>query len=236
MTDHTRRYVEAQHQSWNAAAPTWYADRRPAAELSSLVPAINHGDRVLDIGCGNGWASRAMAGRGARVVALDFTTPFLDEARAIGGDVEYVACNVCDADDLRQLDGRSFDGAFAKDVLMNLPTLDPLIAALGRVLVKGGWFVFAVVHPAFSSPFMPPAGRLRRVIRATLARNRRVDHYLTPSARQWNPGHRGPAYVFHRPIVALLQPFFDAGFVLDALDESKPAGRRIQLTARLRLT
>src|SRR5437660_719787 len=184
MDDSTRRYVEEQHRSWENVAATWYGNLKAPLELPALLPAISPGDRILDIGCASGWASRALAAQGARVVGIDFAASFVERARAASSDVEYLVCDACDSASLAQLDDRRFEGAVACEVLINLPVIEPVFAELRRILVPGGWFVFRIPHPAFTSPYLPPAGHLQR-IRRRLARPRNAQHYLTAKAARW---------------------------------------------------
>ena len=55
---------------------------------------VSAGDRVLDVGCGNGALSRAAAARGAEVTAVDISGPMLARAReraaAAGLTVEFI--------------------------------------------------------------------------------------------------------------------------------------------------
>src|SRR5262249_17408013 len=54
---------------------------------------IGRGDRILDLGCGTGWASRRMALRTSEVVGLDVADEMLHRARAAApglGNVNYV--------------------------------------------------------------------------------------------------------------------------------------------------
>jgi len=54
---------------------------------------IGRGDRILDLGCGTGWASRRMALRAGEVVGLDVADEMLHRARAASpgvGNVSYV--------------------------------------------------------------------------------------------------------------------------------------------------
>ncbi|HET9124368.1 MAG TPA: class I SAM-dependent methyltransferase [Solirubrobacteraceae bacterium] len=60
------------------------------AVLERLTPVA--GVRAVDVGCGNGWLARALAGAGARVTALEISGDLLAAARAAGEDergVEY---------------------------------------------------------------------------------------------------------------------------------------------------
>lgn len=73
----------------------------PDALLDWIVAdaGLSPGDRVLDVGCGTGISSRALAARGLRVLGVDPNAAMLEAARAEGGDVEYL-----------QADGETLEG------------------------------------------------------------------------------------------------------------------------------
>src|ERR671932_750784 len=58
---------------------------------------VKPGDRVLDVGCGTGTISLALAKRGARTVGLDASEPYLDGARRLRSDpnVTYEHGDAC---------------------------------------------------------------------------------------------------------------------------------------------
>ncbi|HEX4931562.1 MAG TPA: methyltransferase domain-containing protein, partial [Gemmatimonadaceae bacterium] len=87
--------------SWHANAAPWTAavreqqiesrrlvtDRAVLDAIAAACPTP-HGGRALDIGCGEGWLSRAMAGLGFRVTGVDAVPSLVEAARAAdaGGD------------------------------------------------------------------------------------------------------------------------------------------------------
>jgi ubiquinone/menaquinone biosynthesis C-methylase UbiE len=97
------------------------------------------GQRLLDAGCGAGDVSRELAAAvapGGEVVALDRSKATLAEARARhdGGDIRYVAGDICALD----LDDDSFDGVWCERVLQHVDNADRAIGELVRVTRAGG--------------------------------------------------------------------------------------------------
>lgn len=114
--------------------------RLPARELQ--------GKRVLDAGCGAGLITRALARRGARVVALDFAFARLRFLQRQLGAGEIVL--PAQADLLRlPLPPASFDVVVCTQVLEHLPLAEArqaLLASLIRLLVPGGRLLLTVYN------------------------------------------------------------------------------------------
>ena len=223
----TREIWDAKAEYWDARIGDSNAFQRhlvgPAAER---LLAIQPGETVLDVACGNGVFARRLAQLGVRVVATDFSARFLELARARSSEhadrIDYRQVDATDEAQLLALGEARFDIAVCNMALMDMPVLDPLLRALPRLLTAGGRFVFAVPHPAFNS----------NAVRLTLEEEDRggdvvetravkVTGYLRvpPGKGAGMPGEPAPHWYFHRPLSELLGACFAAGFVLDGLEE-----------------
>ncbi|HYN87060.1 MAG TPA: class I SAM-dependent methyltransferase [Ardenticatenaceae bacterium] len=196
------------------------------APATERLLAIRPDEVVLDIACGNGSFSRRLAELGAQVVAFDFSATFIERARArtieYAERIEYRVADATDREQLLALGARRFDAAVSNMALMDMPTIDPLLAALSQLLKPGGRFVFSVMHPCFNS---------YRTIKVVEEDDRdgqlvtnytvKVSAYSTPTAFKGLGiiGQPAPHYYFHRPISLLLNSAFGAGFVLDGIEE-----------------
>lgn len=104
---------------------------RPAAESTSL-----------DVGCGVGRLSRALADRFARVEGIDISPPMVVEAGRLAPPVPAgIRYQVCTGDGSVPLDDQTVDLAFSFLVFQHLPTVRLVQAYLSeaaRVLVPGG--------------------------------------------------------------------------------------------------
>jgi len=100
------------------------------------------GKRVLDLGCGGGLFSEALAAQGARVTGIDRSGASIAAARrhALEQDVA-VDYQVADAATLPFADS-SFDVVVASEVLEHLADVDGALKEAARVLVPGGLFIF----------------------------------------------------------------------------------------------
>ena len=126
---------------------------REVAARSLVRLALQSGESVLDVGCGTGVflpGLAAIVGPEGRVVGLDHSAAFLEDARkrlanaSLSDRVELVEG---DAHDLPFADA-TFDAAHCERVLMHLTDPARAIAEIQRVVRPGGRVVMAEVYPA----------------------------------------------------------------------------------------
>jgi 2-polyprenyl-3-methyl-5-hydroxy-6-metoxy-1,4-benzoquinol methylase len=225
----TRAAWETNAEAWDARMGDEGNDfqRLLVAPAAERLLAIRPGERVLEVACGNGLFARRLARLGARVTACDFSTVLIERARArtaAGG--EAVDYRVADATDKVQLlalgEPGSFDAAACNMALMDIAEIGPLYAALGELLKPGGRFVFSVMHPCFNTSattFLAEWEDREGVAVTTMAV--KVMGYLNlRPAKGLALAEQPVAHCyFHRPLQALLGAAFEAGFVLDGLEE-----------------
>ncbi len=141
--------------------------------LGTVEVTIEPADVILDIGCGLGRLSRAMAAGAQRVIGIDVSSEMLERARELNCDLDNIEWVHGDGVSLRGVDDESVDGVFSHVVFQHIP--DPQITLgyvreMGRVLRPGGWAAFQVstnpsVHRARRSPtqrLLALAGRAPR--------------------------------------------------------------------------
>jgi SAM-dependent methyltransferase len=107
---------------------------------------LRPGDRVLEVGCGMGRFTLALASRGIAIEGLDFSPVLLERLRAFEGQRFNIPLHVADIDaPPASLDGQ-FDAVMAFFVLHHLPDLNRTMAAVARLLKPGGRAVFLDVN------------------------------------------------------------------------------------------
>ncbi len=151
---------EPSEPSWSEVA-TWYDQlldqgsgphETAVACLLRLAPDTT-GLSVLDIACGQGLATRAVAGAGAKsVTGIDASPAMVDLARQRTDPGWPIACRVDDAQVLETCADNEFDGATCQLGLMDIPDLSATLASVHRVLKTGGWLAFVIGHPYFLAP------------------------------------------------------------------------------------
>ncbi len=175
--------------------------------------------RVLDLASGQGVVARALADRGAAVVAIDASASLVSAARE-RDERRGVEHRVGDARRLAELvPAASFDAAVCILALANMSPLAPIFAGVAHALRPGGRFVAVVMHPCFRVPRASAWGWDEE----RKSQYRRVDRYLStakvdirvhPGA---DPGRTVPAH--HRPLEAYVNGLGAAGLVVDRLEE-----------------
>jgi malonyl-CoA O-methyltransferase len=104
------------------------------------------GKRVLDLGCGTGRHTLALAGAGARVTALDQSPEMMARARAKlrGHAVDWVLHALPDP---LPFPGAAFDLAVLGLVAEHVADVRGLLAEVARVLRPGGRCLLSALHP-----------------------------------------------------------------------------------------
>lgn len=103
-----------------------------ASILARLAPRA--GERILDLGCGDGVLTAELVASGAEVVAVDGSPQMVAAAVARG-----IAARVMDARALAFT--AEFDAVFSNAVLHWIPEADAVLAGVARALGPGGRFV-----------------------------------------------------------------------------------------------
>jgi hypothetical protein len=106
--------------------------------------------------------------------------------------------------------------------LMDIAGITTLLNRVRSALKPGGRFVFSVPHPCFNTNGATLlAERDDYDAGSVLKFSVRVSRYssLLPQRADGIVGQPAPHYYFHRPLQTLLTACFDAGLVLDGLEE-----------------
>jgi SAM-dependent methyltransferase len=137
---------------------------------ATLGAAVSADDEVVEIGCGVGRLTRALAGRARRVVALDVSSRMLDRARELNPELENVEWTQGDGRTLGDVASATADACVSFVVFQHIP--DPevtltYVREMGRVLRPGGFAAFQVSN--LPEAHSPPGGVERA--RAVAARS-----------------------------------------------------------------
>lgn len=147
---------QAELDKFGALARRWWDPQGPQRPLHELNPArlgyvSRHvtlaGARVLDVGCGGGLLSEAMAAQGAHVIALDLAPELVEVARLhlleSGLQVDYRLQSV---ESLADEAPGSFDAITCMEMLEHVPDPGSVLRACARLLKPGGVLLLSTLN------------------------------------------------------------------------------------------
>ncbi len=147
----------------------WFEQRLAGAltDVPELDEALRRpGARILDVGCGAGWSTLALARAypAATVAGVDVDAPSVETARgtaASAGLDDRVEFRTADAG---TLDSEQYDAAFAFECVHDMPRPVEVLAAVRRAVRPDGWVV--VMDEAVADEFTAPGDELERFMYA----------------------------------------------------------------------
>jgi len=240
--------------AWDAQA-AWY-DRLVGEDGSDyhkevVLPgamqllAASAGERILDLGCGQGVFCRQLAAAGIEVTGVDLSSELIAKARRYETDkplnrhadrsrsanrsdqnskrnqssfhIDYRIEDACALPaDLRT---GSFDGAVSILAAGNMESIDGFFEGAADAVKKGGRLVVVIMHPCFRIPRQSHW----QFDEAKKLQYRRVDRYLSSLAIPivTHPGKKDSSYttMFHRPLHEIVSSASRAGWMITALEE-----------------
>ena len=134
----TRGWFDRRAGSYESGFTSRWRDPVQRDSLAALE--LTTEDRLLDVGCGTGAASRAAAAVAASVVGIDLSPEMIHQAVDLAEGIENVRFEVADAEGLPFGD-REFTAVLCSNSFHHYP--DPLQAVreMARVLAPGGHLV-----------------------------------------------------------------------------------------------
>ena len=173
---------------------------------------------ILEMGCGNGYFSRLLAKKGAKVIGIDLSKELIgfaiekEKLNPLG--IKYL---VRDAANLHDLRSRSFDIVVANMCLMDIADAKGALKEASRVLKKNGRIIFSITHPVFDD-YAQQWTIIKEKGKKYFARA--IYKYLSLVAWKfglWASGVKTTQY--HRPLETYFIYLRNAGFLVDEFRE-----------------
>ncbi|MEY4979421.1 MAG: 2-polyprenyl-3-methyl-5-hydroxy-6-metoxy,4-benzoquinol methylase [Pseudomonadota bacterium] len=143
------KFSELAHRWWDTES-----EFRPLHQINPLrldwidaLTALN-GKRVLDVGCGGGILSDAMARKGAQVLGIDLSVKALRVAQlhALEAATPQINYREISAEDLAQEQPQSFDVVTCMEMLEHVPDPASVVKACADLVKPGGWVFFSTLN------------------------------------------------------------------------------------------
>jgi SAM-dependent methyltransferase len=193
----------------------WYSAFRPSLsedELDALRRLLGEGSRrCLDVGCGTGVSTAAVAELGWSAVGVDVSEELLELARGRGLDVVRASA------DALPFENATFDAAVSVWTHTDVDDFAAMLAEIARVLRPGAPFVYVGAHPCFVGPhslFLGAEGVPQ--LHAGYGPARR---YLEAPGVGNPEGLRARVGAVHLPLGAFVQAFAGAHLRIERFDE-----------------
>jgi len=147
-------------RSWDDNAQAWVRtvrgrqieSRRVATDQAIVDAVLDHRpERVLDVGCGEGWLCRVLQRHRVTCIGIDGSAELVREAMATDPHGDYHLLRFADFDRLQHLvRNASVDVAVFNFALLH-EDVSAILEAVHRVLRPGGALLIQTVHPWTSS-------------------------------------------------------------------------------------
>ncbi len=231
-------FVESDVASaWNRNADRWSKSVRAGFDLYrelytlpkflSFIPNIG-GQKVIDLGCGEGSNTRRFARLGGHLTGIDLAEELINRARREEQREPLgVRYEVCSFTHIEISCDNNFDCVLSTLALMNGPDLGLAMKEAHRVLVPGGRLCFSVLHPCFITRAAKWL-QTRKGVYTGLKVGKYFDRLHTveqirfgkhPVARQL-PALEVPN--FPRTLSDYMNAVCDAGFRISKIEEPRP--------------
>ncbi|MEJ2513561.1 MAG: bifunctional 2-polyprenyl-6-hydroxyphenol methylase/3-demethylubiquinol 3-O-methyltransferase UbiG, partial [Anaerolineales bacterium] len=142
-----KNFDEKEINKFDDVAQIWWDPKGEMGTLHTINPLRTkfitetltvESPKILDVGCGGGILSEALAKTGAQVTGIDLSEPSIEAANQHtqhhGLEIDY---RVTSAEDIAQSQPGSFDVVTCMEMLEHVPDPEKIIAACAQVLKPG---------------------------------------------------------------------------------------------------
>lgn len=193
-----------------------YQNKVVAPNLLRLMN-IQYNDRIVDLGCGQGFFARKFAEAGAKVTGVDASADLVAKAQEKAHpESRFITAP---AQDSTLPDGCA-ESVTIVLALQNMEDMHLVFKEAARVLTPRGKLYIVLNHPAFRVPQHSDW----IYDEATDKQSRRVSQYLTDAKVRidMTPGqkeHKTFTWSFHHPLQSYMKHLYNAGFVTCRMEE-----------------
>jgi 2-polyprenyl-6-hydroxyphenyl methylase / 3-demethylubiquinone-9 3-methyltransferase len=180
----------AELRHFSALAARWWDPNGPSKPLIALNPVrlgfmqshlALRDKNMLDVGCGGGLLSEALALAGARVSGIDLSEDLLEVARLhaleTGVTVDYQNQS---AEQFASTKAHQFHAISCMEMLEHVPDPASVIRACGQMLLPGGWLFLSTINRTTKS-FAQAIVAAEYVLSLVPKGTHHFDKFISPS-------------------------------------------------------
>jgi ubiquinone/menaquinone biosynthesis C-methylase UbiE len=229
---------------WNKSAEAWVDFVRTGKDYDreelnnpAMFKMLGNikGKKILDLACGDGYNTRIIARKWAKVIGTDFSKELIDFAiEQEEKDKLGIAYYVSDASNLSIFKNNAFDIVTCFMALQDIENYQKAFKEVYRVLKNSGRFVFVIPHPCFTRRIIDGktigGWEYKKGTKKLSSENAlyyKVDEYFNTNNYivQWNMNRLTKHFksmAFHRTLTDYFNALAKAGFLISRLIEPKP--------------
>ncbi|MFX1486113.1 MAG: class I SAM-dependent methyltransferase [Promethearchaeota archaeon] len=222
-------------KEWNDAAESWvdfvrkgkdyHRDQINNPAAFGLIGNVK-GMNVLDLACGEGYNTRILARKGAKVVGVDLSERMIEFARQEEKTEELgISYHNLDASDLKEFSSHHFDLVTCFMSLQDIESYEKAISEVARVLKNRSRFIFSIPHPCFERINGLEVSTRRKYFRA-------VRYSLEWKMERLKEPFRTTS--FHRTLTDYIAVLNGSGLFVSNLLEPKPTEKGVLKHPRLK--
>lgn len=244
-------------REWDEASGSWanfvrkgkdyYRDEMNNPAAFKIIGNVKD-KQVLDLSCGEGYNTRILAKRGAKVFGVDFSAEMIELARRMEKKERLgISYRFSDAADLKEFENGRFDVVTCFMALMDIEHYEDAISEVSRVLKKNGRFVFSITHPCFEygltiggesiADWKYEGGMENPAEEKALCLEIKEYFGIDKCDVSWTMERLARPFKttsFHRTLTDYFQALYKNGFLVMRLVEPKPTSRGVSKHPSLR--
>jgi len=186
------------------------------------------GKYILDLGCGEGGYSRALAHKGAVVTSADCSEVMIEYARNKAHEEDLrIEHYVINANALNDINENYYDVVLCSMMLMDIEDLDGTLKEIHRVLKPNGTVFISILHPCFK-------GKETKWLKNNGTIEVLVSDYHNP--KEWVgeiKGMNAPILYRHRTLSDYIMAFVKNNFKIIDMNEPIPTEEAAQMSSRV---
>jgi ubiquinone/menaquinone biosynthesis C-methylase UbiE len=120
----------------------------PKNRVEAIIAMGGQGDKVLDIGCGNGQLLYQFKNTYTQLIGLEYSSHRLEQAKVNLAGLNFLGLQGS-AENMIQIESESIDRIISADTIEHIPDVYAAVAEMFRVLKPGGYLVINTPNIAF---------------------------------------------------------------------------------------